>query len=697
MKINRVYGIVILIVVFISCGESKKLHQIQNPENMDNIFSFTPLMQWTPLGPFGSPVPLADSGVISPHGAGRFMCVLPHPKNRNEILIGHASSGLFRTTNGGAGWKAIEPLHYATGIQAMVRFRNDPLHILACAGTDIGTSRQYGYGLLESFDGGESWQSGKLFTYPSEYKTEVFRDVAVFNRRETGILCVSDHKVYLSTDAGQTFETVFSTKVFLKKIVLNPSDENEIFVCGEGLFHTLDGGKTWTDLSMEAGQACGIPVNSYTRFHAGFSTVDENLAYIVMQNERVCLSGLDLKKMTFRLINRSACPANIARLGFLTERTDGHEEVLWLGTVRLFKSTDGGHTFTQSGTPATAAPNHQHDDINQIYHGESGIYVATDGGVDFSSDGGANWSSLTNSGTGLNASLMFGFDVSPRGIAAAGTQDNGIFFMSGGKWTCAAMYGDGGRVKSLDDSCGFACGFAQMTVRTSDCGNTFTYSHAGSEYYGFEFPIRYIRRSGNLYVANNHLYRKKGNGRFEILSGGTNADRKIKAIWINEENEDEMWMARDDPSWGNDPVNKLLHSTDGGRIWTDKSSSLPVLKWRSITDLHISGGGEIAVSLEAFDAEGAELNKVFISADGGNTFTNQSDGLPNLPVNTLVFAENRWICGTNSGIYVLEYGKWTPLGEGFPASIVTEIKYFREHGVLMASTFGRGLWAVRIR
>ena len=39
--------------------------------------------------------------------------------------------------------------------------------------------------------------------------------------------------------------------------------------------------------------------------------------------------------------------------------------------------------------------------------------------------------------------------------------------------------------------------------------------------------------------------------------------------------------------------------------------------------------------------------------------------------------------------------QWVPLGEGFPPTIVTEIKYFEKEQALIVSTFGRGLWAIR--
>jgi hypothetical protein len=99
--------------------------------------------------------------------------------------------------------------------------------------------------------------------------------------------------------------------------------------------------------------------------------------------------------------------------------------------------------------------------------------------------------------------------------------------------------------------------------------------------------------------------------------------------------------------------------------------------------------------LESFDQNSTDLNKVYISSDNGQTFTNQSKGLPNLPSTCITSVKGKWIYGDNSGVYEFNELQWVPLGEGFPPTIVTEIKYFEKEQVLIVSTFGRGLWAIR--
>ncbi len=699
---NKKITIILLLLTFvlIRCGSRQQKALNTSVTNPQSDFYLPEPNVWKAFGPFGSPVPLAADNNISPHGSGRFMCVNVHPKNKEEILIGHATSGLFKTTDGGKTWTQKLPFAFSTGISSILRFRLNSRHLIACSAMDIGNSRQYGYGLFESFDNGETWQRNSLSFDPEEYNLNQCRDIAITDtKKESRLLCISSHDIYQSINGGLNWEKIFESKYNLKNIYVDPHNENNIIISGNGILTSRDGGKTWIDLSAEISMACGLNYNAYCRQSGGFSIADKGKIYLVNQQERVYI--LELRwdaERKYKLLNRNACQINQARMSFcITPSDNGAKENIWLGTVRLSISSDKGNSFREAGSPVKGSNIHMHDDINMIYAAGNAVYTATDGGVDISEDNGINWTSLTSSSGNLNTTLMFGFDRSPKDIIVCGTQDNGIMIYRNSKWYCSSMYGDGGRVVSMDDSATFSCGFAQMNFITADAGMSFNYQHAGNEMTGFDFRLSYIRESGNFYLANMHLYRKSRGRYFEILSSGLEADRKIKAFFVNPEDENDIWICKDDPSWEGELKNKLLHSTDGGSNWEDMSKSLPILSWRSITDIHIGKNGDIALSLEAFDKNGKALHKVYISNDGGRTFDNISEGLPNLPVNTILEANGKWICGSNNSVFIYESGKWEILGSGLPASIVTELKYFERDSTLWASTFGRGLWVMRLR
>ena len=651
---------------------------------------------WQPLGPFGSPEPMARKGEMSPHGAGRFMCVDVHPDRPGEILAGHATSGIFKTVDNGRTWEQKLKFDFSTGIFNIKRFKKNPSHLLICSALDIGNSRQYGYGLIESFDNGETWVRNSLQFEPEEYKLAQCRDVAIIDSKR--ILCISDKAVYLSEDAAVSWKKVYETSLIIKSIIVNPVDDRSMFICGNGVLYSHDGGLSWKDISTDVCSAYGKQPGGFGRFDVAFSQKTRNHFYLVAEESSVILlRGSTDSIGKFRIVNRNAAMLNATRLAMCTlnDRKTG-KETLFVGTTRLFASSDEGLHFRQASNPEKGQADLAHDDINCLRAFGSAIYMATDGGVDVSKDAGQTWTSLTNGSVNLNASLIFGFDRSEQGLMMGGTQDNGILILRNGKWYCSDMYGDGGRAVAINDSTGFAVGYAQANYFTRNAGKSFEYSHAGSERSGHDFRMAYHKKSRTFFLANQHLYKKKEGKYFEILTSGLDAGRKIKAFWVNPENENEIWFCRDEPTWGKELKNKLYYTDNGGRIWLDYTYRLPVLSWRSITDIFINGNGVVAVTLEAFDKNGTEPNKVYFSLDGGLTFVNQSAGLPNVPANTIIYANREWICGTNNGVYVFRNNVWEKMGAGFPATIVTELKYFEDTGMLYASTFGRGMWGMLI-
>jgi photosystem II stability/assembly factor-like uncharacterized protein len=683
----------------ISCHSKKTLNPNSTKSNDLNL-SLQNDGVWKSLGPFGSSEPMADSGSLSPHGAGRFMCIDIHPKNVYEMLIGHASAGIFKTSDGGLHWEQKLNINIATGIFDILRFKQDSKHILVCANLDIGPSREYGYGLLESFDGGETWQRNSLQFNPEEYNIEQCFAIEILDKkREEKLICISKNKVYLSYDGGKVWNVSYQSDYALKSIVVDPSNSERIILSGNGVLISTDAGKTWTDVSDKINSICNTYPNKFAKYNVCFSKKDENLLYIAGINHSFSLLSLDLGRTNkFNLINRNISAHNQNRCEInVLYNTASDIETLYIGSLRLYKSVDQGKTFKQTAFPNAKVPNHMHDDINDLYvYGSSALFACTDGGVDYTADGGKTWSSITQN-SNLNTTILYGFDRSKKGVIVCGSQDNGIFVFKDGYWKCADMYGDGGRVISLNDSFGFACGLAQRNYVTYDAGKSFKYEHAGKETTGYDFKMQHIQNSNIFYIANMQLYKKEIGKYFELLSSSIPTDRKIKSFYVEPDNENSIWICKEDATWGKDPINKLWHTTDGGKNWNDMSASLPILKWRSMSDIYINRFGEIAIVFDGFDKNNSTSHRVYISKDLGNSFENISAGLPNLPMTGILYADNRWICSNNSGVYELNDEKWEQLGRGLPACIITEIKYYEFDHTLMASTFGRGIWAIKLQ
>jgi PKD repeat protein len=92
-------------------------------------------------------------------------------------------------------------------------------------------------------------------------------------------------------------------------------------------------------------------------------------------------------------------------------------------------------------------------------------------------------------------------------------------------------------------------------------------------------------------------------------------------------------------------------------------------------------------------------NKVFKSTNGGTSWTNISTGLPNVPVNCIVYQNGAAggdgvYIGTDVGVYYRDNGTngWIDFSSGLPNCAVTDLEIYYATNRLRAATFGRGTW-----
>ena len=91
-------------------------------------------------------------------------------------------------------------------------------------------------------------------------------------------------------------------------------------------------------------------------------------------------------------------------------------------------------------------------------------------------------------------------------------------------------------------------------------------------------------------------------------------------------------------------------------------------------------------------------HKIYESIDGGTNWLNiTATGLPNLPVNCIVYQHSTnddLYVGTDVGVYYKNntMTDWVPFMNGLPNVIVKELEIHYTEGTISAATFGRGVW-----
>ncbi len=85
----------------------------------------------------------------------------------------------------------------------------------------------------------------------------------------------------------------------------------------------------------------------------------------------------------------------------------------------------------------------------------------------------------------------------------------------------------------------------------------------------------------------------------------------------------------------------------------------------------------------------------------GNEWKNITGNLPNVPVNCITYQENspdRLYIGTDIGVFYSENNSayWELFGKGLPNVVVSELEIQYDSQMLIASTYGRGIWQTKI-
>ncbi|HXB10803.1 MAG TPA: hypothetical protein VNZ45_02370, partial [Bacteroidia bacterium] len=219
-----------------------------------------------------------------------------------------------------------------------------------------------------------------------------------------------------------------------------------------------------------------------------------------------------------------------------------------------------------------------------------------------------------------------------------------------------------------------------------DGGNTWYYASNGISEPGlWNTPwLQDPQVYGTLYAGFKNVWMSndQGSSWAPISSWGT---YYVSAIAVAPSNDQYIYAAQ---------FGALYVTNNDGTSWTNINGTLP-LDSSTITGIAIDPNNAMHVWVCCGDWN--SLHKVYKSTDGGGTWTNISAGLPNLPVNCIVYqagTPDGIYIGTDMGVYYMDNttGGWIPFNVGLPNVEVFSLSIFAPGNLLFAGTFGRGSW-----
>ena len=655
---------------------------------------------WQELGPR----PLPTNGTGQPNGLGRVAAIAVHPTNGNIIFIGAPAGGLWKTTNHGTNWTSNTDMLPTLGVSSILIDHSNPSNMWIGTG-DRDASDANGAGVMKSIDGGNSWttsstgMSGGL-TVGAMVQNPVTPNV---------IFAATSGGVYKSYNGGANWARKSTVSNF-KDIYYRPGDTTIMFATASGFFYrSANGGETWSIISS------GIPSGS-VRMVIGVTPANKNKVYVIATNQRTfrgCYMSSD-SGLTFSLRSNSPNIMDYSDTG--SDSTKGqawydlcmavdtaNENVIYVGGVNIFKSTDGGQNWSiNAHWVGTNAPDiHADQHCMTIAKATNRLYAGNDGGIYYTSNGGSTWTDIS-SGLAIGQIYKIGQSKLTKNLVIAGFQDNGTAIFNTNAWS-TEMGGDGMEcvIDPTNDNYMWGELYYGEIDRSSNKGSSFG-NFAGKGVNGITedgawvTPFILHRSNSNImFIGYKNVWRttnaKAGTPSFTKISDnlGASNSKNIKVLEQSRTNVNVLYVVRED--------NKLFR-TDSALAttpsWTDLTSTLPVAATATDIETHPTKDSVVYMTIN---------NKVYRSLNRGQSWTNISGTLPNVAMNCITIdvkgAEALYV-GSDLGVFYRDssMSDWVAFKQGLPAtSEITELEIWYDNlnhlnSRIRAATYGRGLW-----
>lgn len=647
--------------------------------------------QWRPLGKDDW-----TSRSYNP-GNGRVNTVRVDPTDTNTIYIGTPGGGAWKTTDGGLTWAPISDFLTVIGVTDIVINPLNPNTVYLATGDGFGNDT-YGLGVMVSHDGGQTWNN-------TGFSTIRLQDIVcrrmVMNPQDTNTLLVATDIGLLKTnDAGATWSNVLSGDV--RNVKYRPFDTSTVYASTDQFYRSTNGGSNFSRVST--GISPGSLIN---RMEIAVSPADSNVVYAVAGAQsdasfqglyRSTNAGVSFTRMSTTPNILSGSQTGNASggqswydLAIAVNDNDANE--IYVGGINVWRSTNGGTSWNISSH--WVYPNnvgYTHADIHSLEWYNGKIYCGSDGGVFYSSNNGNSWNNIS-AGLGIAQYYKMAQTEQDSNVLMAGAQDNGCNYRDlSGNWY-HVLGGDGMTVE-IDP-------FNFNTIYYSWQGGGIQRSYnAGISRTNISGTMRNLENgawvtpflidpnsSTTLLAGYENVWKTTNRGTSWSRISNFSGSATIRQLKVAPSNSNYIYSCTND--------HRLRRTTNGGTTWSLVNSGLPVNRVISDIEIHPLHEDSVWVSFSGYFTS----TKVFVTGDGGQTWTNLSTNMPNLPVNDLAWDTLTEImyAGTDVGVYYQDRkvnAGWWPYNNGLPNVEVSELEIHSGARKLRASTYGRGIWDI---
>jgi len=684
---------------------------------------------------------------------GRVTAVVGIAGKPGIYYVGSADGGIFRTDDGGTTWKALFQHEDVASIGALAVDPQNPGVLWAGTGeANVRNDVSFGDGIYKSTDGGAHWKHLGL-----DHSFQISRIVIDPHHPDTVLVAAmgspwqdsEDRGVYRTTDGGATWQKVLyvGPSVGIADLAMNPEDPQILFAAAyryrrtpwsysdggpeDAIYKSIDGGTTWQRLSGH-----GLPEKPVTRIGLAIAPSEPNIVYAVMGSDEGVLWRSDDSGEHWDLVSKDQ-EVDVRPFYFSHIAVDPKDPTHLLALSNdIEESSDGGHSFH-------AIAKQIHGDYHAVWFDPAGsgrIIDGNDGGIALSRDNGAHWAFVHNIAIGQFYHVSTG-SGGPFFTVCGGLQDNsawcgpsrskdpsGIldrmwFTLNGGDGMFAIQAKDNPDLIYNSTQNGVWMMFDRSEQQVHDME---PYPRDISGGGVADFPYRFAWDAGFavspqdpkvLFAGGNVLFKSEDRGRTwkpispdltrndkekQASSGGPvmkdNSGAEvydaILSITPAESDPKVIWVGTDD--------GVVQVTRDGGATWKNVTDGIPDLPpWGRVESIDVApdNAGEAMIAVDRHFS-GDFKPYLFRTTDYGATWTSVSG---NLPADVYAHVVRRdlhnprlYYAGLENGLYVSwdAGATWYLFGLGLPNAAVYDIALDAQQNSLVVGTHGRSVWVL---
>ncbi|MBV8412875.1 MAG: glycosyl hydrolase [Alphaproteobacteria bacterium] len=695
---------------------------------------------------------------IGPSRGGRVVAVAGDPIDKMTFYFGACAGGIWKTVDGGVFWRCVSDGFMGTSALGSIAVASsDPNVIYAGTGeTAIRLDVSYGDGVYKSDDAGRTWRNiglknskfvGRICIHPTNPDLVYVAALGdIFGPNE-------ERGVYRSKDGGRTWEKVLYRSDVAGAIELSMDRANPriLFASiwetrrnfwnissggpGSGLFRSLDGGDTWEEITRNA----GLPDGLLGKIGVAVSPLRAGRVWALVEAEGDKTGLYRSDDYGARWTHVSANRDLMHRPWYYTHvfADTGHADTVYVTNLQMWRSTDGGVTFSEVST--------RHGDNHDLWidpNDPKRMIEGNDGGANISFNAGATWSTIYNQKT----AQFYRIDIDnqyPYRVYGTQQDNTSISVPSASEWGVITLAdcsypgtGESGfiavdprnhnvvYVGAIGSSPGGAGALQRYDHRTRQIQlvNVWPEESTGiapkdMRYrFAWTYPIVFSPHDpGTLYVGGNCVFRTRNEGMsWEQISpdlslndparqgasggpitresAGAEVHATCACVVESPHRRGEIWASTDDG---------LVHVThDGGASWTDVTpKAMPELAYVGCVEVSPHDPDTVYVAATRYKLTDYKPY-LFRSSDGGRSWQSINGNLPVDEISRVVRADpvarGLLFVGTETGIHFsLDDGaSWTRMPVGLPGGLpVTPVYDLKLKGSdLVAATHGRSFW-----